>query len=58
MAAMHRMASMLVQDVFTHGAYEVPEPLRRLIIAYAGIETPPRAAEPPGSQERALVRAQ
>jgi hypothetical protein len=49
-AATHRMANMLVQDVFTHGAYEVPKPLRHLIVAYSGIATPPRTAEPPGAR--------
>jgi hypothetical protein len=45
-----RMANMLVQDVFTHGAYEIPKPLRHLIVAYSDIATPPRTAEPPGAR--------
>ena len=33
-AAECRMANMLVEDVLSHGAYELPEPARQLIIAY------------------------
>jgi hypothetical protein len=36
-----RMANLLVQDVLTHGAYELPELARHLIVAYSDIATPP-----------------
>jgi hypothetical protein len=39
-AAECRMANMLVEDVLSHGAYELPEPARQLIIAYSDIATP------------------
>jgi hypothetical protein len=49
-AAECRMANMLVEDVLSHGAYELPEPARRHIIAYSDIATPPWTTEPPGAQ--------
>jgi hypothetical protein len=46
-----RMANMLVaQDVLKHGAYELPEPARHLIVAYSDIATPPWTAEPPAAR--------
>jgi hypothetical protein len=50
-AAGCRMANMLVEDVLSHGAYELPEPVRQLIIAYSDIATPPWTAEPPGARQ-------
>jgi hypothetical protein len=41
---------MLVEDVLSHGAYELPEPARRHIIAYSDIATPPWTMEPPGAR--------
>ena len=49
-AAECRMANMLVEDVLSHGAYELPEPARRHIIAYSDIATPPWTTEPPGAR--------
>jgi hypothetical protein len=39
-AAECRMANMLVEDVLSHGAYELPELKRRHIVAYSDIATP------------------
>jgi hypothetical protein len=47
-AAECRMANMLVEDVLSHGAYELLESARRHIIAYSDITTPPWTTEPPG----------
>jgi hypothetical protein len=49
-AAGCRMANMLVEDVLSHGTYELPASARRLVIAYSDIATPPQTTEPPGAQ--------
>jgi hypothetical protein len=49
-AAECRMANMLVEDVLSHGAYELPESARRHVIAYSDIATPPWTTEPPGAR--------
>jgi hypothetical protein len=40
-AAERRMAKMLVEDVLSHGSYELPESARRHVVAYSDIATPP-----------------
>jgi hypothetical protein len=58
-AATHRMANIVVQDVFTHGAYARYQPLRHLIVAYSGIATPPsKGGGAAWGQTYALVHAQ
>jgi hypothetical protein len=49
-AAECRMANMLVEDVLSHGTYELPASARRLVIAYSDTATPPQTTEPPRAQ--------
>jgi hypothetical protein len=49
-AAECRMANMLVEDVLSHGAYELPESARRHVVAYSDIATLTRTTEPPGAR--------
>jgi hypothetical protein len=49
-AAECRMANMLVEDVLSYGAYELPVSARRLVVAYSDIATPPQTTEPPGAR--------
>jgi hypothetical protein len=58
-AAECRMANMLVEDVPSHGAYELPESARRHVVVYSDIATPPWTTEPPGARHaRRYLRRQ
>jgi hypothetical protein len=44
------MTNMLVADVLSHGAYELPISAQKLIGAYSDIAAPPQTTEPPGAR--------